>query len=112
MFGLAFYFSYNINYFRTFLVFGLGSLAAIALNALVSLIQVSFGALTKHVLIAVPLFIFTGMAMLKGGLLSKISQVYNNTIGHWPGVRVSLWLLRWGSCSFVDPYGNHAVEQL
>ena len=49
-----------------FLVFGLGSsIAAIGgLNLPWSvLIQVSFGALTKHVLIAVPLFIFSGMAM-------------------------------------------------
>lgn len=53
-----------------FLVFGLGSsVAAIGgLNLPWSvLVQVSFGALTKHVLIAVPLFIFAGMAMLKGG---------------------------------------------
>ena len=54
-----------------FLVFGLGSsIAAVGgLNLPWSvLIQVSFGALTKHVLIAVPLFIFAGMAMLKVGL--------------------------------------------
>ena len=50
-----------------FLVFGLGSsVAAIGgLNLPWSvLIQVSFGALTKHVLIAVPLFIFSGMAIM------------------------------------------------
>ena len=47
-----------------FLVFGLGSsIAAVGgLNLPWSvLIQVSFGALTKHVLIAVPLFIFAGI---------------------------------------------------
>ena len=72
MFGLAFIISLVTLVISVpiFLVFGLGSsLAAIAgLNLPWSvLIQVSFGALTKHVLIAVPLFIFTGMAMLKGG---------------------------------------------
>ena len=49
-----------------FLVFGLGSsIAAVwGLNLPWStLIQVSFGAMTKHILIAVPLFIFAGMVM-------------------------------------------------
>ena len=71
-----------------FLVFGLGSsLAAIAgLNLPWSvLIQVSFGALTKHVLIAVPLFIFTGMAMLKGGAASRLVKFTTTLVGHWPG---------------------------
>ena len=64
-----------------FLVFGLGSsIAAIGgLNLPWSvLIQVSFGALTKHVLIAVPLFIFSGMAMLKGGAALKTCKICNN----------------------------------
>ena len=66
-----------------FLVFGLGSsIAAIGgLNLPWSvLIQVSFGALTKHVLIAVPLFIFTGMAMLKGGAASRLVIVSGSGI--------------------------------
>ena len=71
-----------------FLVFGLGSsIAAIGgLNLPWSvLIQVSFGALTKHVLIAVPLFIFTGMAMLRGGAASKLVHFTTTLVGHWPG---------------------------
>ena len=73
-----------------FLVFGLGSsIAAISgLNLPWSvLIQVSFGALTKHVLIAVPLFIFSGMAMLKGGAALRLVKFATTLVGHWPGVR-------------------------
>ena len=90
MFGLAFIISLVTLVISVpiFLVFGLGSsLAAIAgLNLAWSvLIQVSFGALTKHVLIAVPLFIFTGMAMLKGGAASRLVKFTTTLVGHWPG---------------------------
>ena len=71
-----------------FLVFGLGSsIAAIAGLKLPwsVLIQVSFGALTKHVLIAVPLFIFSGMAMLKGGAALRLVKFATTLVGHWPG---------------------------
>ena len=71
-----------------FLVFGLGSsVAAIGgLNLPWSvLVQVSFGALTKHVLIAVPLFIFAGMAMLKGGAASRLVHFTTTLVGHWRG---------------------------
>ena len=71
-----------------FLVFGLGSsVAAIGgLNLPWSvLVQVSFGALTKHVLIAVPLFIFAGMAMLKGGAASRLVHFATPLVGHWRG---------------------------
>ena len=71
-----------------FLVFGLGSsIAAIGgLNLPWSvLVQVSFGALTKHVLIAVPLFIFAGMAMLKGGAASRLVHFATTLVGHWRG---------------------------
>lgn len=71
-----------------FLVFGVGSsVAAIGgLNLPWSvLIQVSFGALTKHVLIAVPLFIFAGMAMLKGGAASRLVRFATTLVGHWRG---------------------------
>ena len=71
-----------------FLVFGLGSsVAAICgLNLPWSvLVQVSFGALTKHVLIAVPLFIFAGMAMLKGGAASRLVHFATTLVGHWRG---------------------------
>ena len=90
MFGLAFIISLITLVISVpiFLVFGLGSsLAAIAgLNLPWSvLIQVSFGALTKHVLIAVPLFIFTGMAMLQGGAASRLVKFTTTLVGHWPG---------------------------
>ena len=71
-----------------FLVFCLGSsVAAIGgLNLPWSvLVQVSFGALTKHVLIAVPLFIFAGMAMLKGGAASRLVHFATTLVGHWHG---------------------------
>ena len=71
-----------------FLVFGAGSsIAAIwGLNLPWStLIQVSFGALTKHVLIAVPLFIFAGMAMLRGGAASRLVLFATALVGHWRG---------------------------
>ena len=71
-----------------FLVFGLGSsIAAIGgLNLPWSvLVQVSFGALTKHVLIAVPLFIFAGMVMLKGGAASRLVHFATTLVGHWRG---------------------------
>ena len=71
-----------------FLVFGLGSSVATigGLNLPWSvLVQVSFGALTKHVLIAVPLFIFAGMAMLKGGAASRLVHFATTLVGHWRG---------------------------
>ena len=71
-----------------FLVFGLGSSIAVigGLNLPWSvLVQVSFGALTKHVLIAVPLFIFAGMAMLKGGAASRLVHFATTLVGHWRG---------------------------
>ena len=90
MFGLAFIISLITLVISVpiFLVFGLGSsLAAIAgLNLPWSvLIQVSFGALTKHVLIVGPLFIFTGMAMLKGGAASRLVKFTTTLVGPWPG---------------------------
>ncbi len=71
-----------------FLVFGLGS----AISAIwglhlpwSTLIQVAFGSLTKHVLIAVPLFIFTGMVMLRGGAAARLVNLATALVGHWPG---------------------------
>lgn len=71
-----------------FMVFGLGS----AITAIwgmglpwSTLIQVSFGSMTKHVLIAVPLFIFTGMVMLRGGAASRLVHFATTLVGHWPG---------------------------
>ena len=71
-----------------FLVFAIGSsVAAIwGLNLPWStLIQISFQALAKHVLIAVPLFIFAGMAMLRGGAASRLVSFATALVGHWPG---------------------------
>tara|TARA_A100001015_G_scaffold308826_1_gene407111 strand:+ start:1352 stop:2620 length:1269 start_codon:yes stop_codon:yes gene_type:complete len=71
-----------------FLVFGIGSSAAAIweLNLPWStLIQVSFGALTKHVLTAVPLFIFAGMVMLRGGSATRLVSFATSLVGHWPG---------------------------
>ncbi|MEX3010445.1 TRAP transporter large permease [Hoeflea sp. TYP-13] len=71
-----------------FMVFGLGSstTAIWGMNLPWStLIQVSFGSMTKHVLIAVPLFIFTGMVMLRGGAAHRLVAFATALVGHWPG---------------------------
>lgn len=71
-----------------FMVFGLGS-ATVAIWSLnlpwSTLIQVSFGSMTKHVLIAVPLFIFAGMVMLRGGAAARLVHFATTLVGHWPG---------------------------
>ena len=71
-----------------FMVFGLGS-AGVAIWGMnlpwSTLIQVSFGAMTKHVLIAVPLFIFTGLMMLRGGAAERLVRLATALVGHWPG---------------------------
>jgi len=71
-----------------FMVFGLGS-AIVAIWDLnlpwSTLIQVSFGSMTKHVLIAVPLFIFAGMVMLRGGAAGRLVHFATTLVGHWPG---------------------------
>ncbi len=71
-----------------FMVFGLGS-ATVAIWGMnlpwSTLIQVSFGSMTKHVLIAVPLFIFTGMVMLRGGAAARLVNFATTLVGHWPG---------------------------
>lgn len=71
-----------------FMVFGLGS-ATVAIWGLnlpwSTLIQVSFGSMTKHVLIAVPLFIFAGMVMLRGGAAARLVHFATTLVGHWPG---------------------------
>ena len=71
-----------------FLVFGIGG----ALSAIVglelpwsTLIQVAFGSMTKHVLIAVPLFIFAGMIMLSGGMAARLVNLCIALVGHLPG---------------------------
>ena len=71
-----------------FLVFGIGSSSAAILGLNLpwsTLIQVSFAALTKHVLTAVPLFIFAGMVMLRGGAARRLVDFATALVGHWPG---------------------------
>ena len=71
-----------------FMVFGLGSATTAIWGVNLpwsTLIQVSFGAMTKHVLIAVPLFIFTGMIMLRGGAAARLVHFATTLVGHWPG---------------------------
>ncbi|SLN47549.1 TRAP transporter large permease [Oceanibacterium hippocampi] len=71
-----------------FLVFGLGSglVAIFGLNLPWStLIQVSFGAVTKHVLLAIPLFIFAGLIMLRAGVARRLVALAMAMVGHWPG---------------------------
>ena len=71
-----------------FMVFGLGS-GATAIWGMglpwSTLIQVSFGSVTKHVLLAVPLFIFAGMVMLRGGAAARLVHFATTLVGHWPG---------------------------
>jgi tripartite ATP-independent transporter DctM subunit len=71
-----------------FLVFGIGS-AAVALDVLGlpshTLMQVSFDAMTKQVLVAIPIFIFAGAAMLQGGAARRLVDFAVATVGHLPG---------------------------
>ena len=71
-----------------FMVFGVGSAIAAVWGMNLpwsTLIQVAFGSMTKHVLIAVPLFIFTGMVMLRGGAAARLVHLATTLVGHWPG---------------------------
>ncbi|MDD9851601.1 MAG: TRAP transporter large permease [Gammaproteobacteria bacterium] len=71
-----------------FLVFGIGGAASAILTLNLpwsTLIQVAFGAVTKHVLVAVPLFIFAGMVMLRGGMAARLVNLAVALVGHWPG---------------------------
>jgi len=71
-----------------FLVFGAGS-AAIALDVLGlpshTLMQVSFDAMTKQVLVAIPIFIFAGAVMLHGGSARRLVNLGIAMVGHLPG---------------------------
>jgi len=71
-----------------FLVFGLGSslVAIFGLNLPWSLlIQVSFAAVTKQVLLAIPLFIFAGLIMLRAGVARRLVDLAMTMVGHLPG---------------------------
>jgi C4-dicarboxylate transporter DctM subunit len=71
-----------------FIVFGISS-AAIALEALnlpsTSLMQISFDAMTKQVLVAIPVFIFAGTIMLHGGSAKRLVDFGLKMVGHLPG---------------------------
>ncbi|MAG95471.1 MAG: hypothetical protein CMM08_02110 [Rhodospirillaceae bacterium] len=71
-----------------FMVFGIGSslVASVGLGLpWATLLQVSFGAVTKHVLVAIPLFIFAGLVMLRGGVARRLVDLSITLVGHWPG---------------------------
>jgi len=71
-----------------FIVFGLGS-SIIAVGGLhlpwSTLIQTSFGALTKQVLLAIPMFIFAGHLMLRAGVSRRLVDFSVALVGHLPG---------------------------
>ena len=71
-----------------FLVFGIGS-SAVATQGLdlpwSTLIQIAFGAVTKQGLLAIPLFIFAGLVMLRSGVARRLVDFAMALVGHWPG---------------------------
>jgi C4-dicarboxylate transporter DctM subunit len=71
-----------------FLVFGLsgGLVTAGALNLPWDLItQVTFDAITKYILLAIPLFIFSSLVMVEGGMAHRLVAVFTSAVGHWRG---------------------------
>jgi tripartite ATP-independent transporter DctM subunit len=71
-----------------FLVFGLSG-GLVVVNALhlpwSVLAQVTFDSITKYILLAIPLFIFSGMVMVEGGMARRLVDVFTNAVGHWRG---------------------------
>ena len=71
-----------------FLVFGVGSIAY-GLHELQlpapTLMQVSIQAITKHMLLAIPLFILSGLLMVKGGAAKRLVDLSVSLVGHLPG---------------------------
>ncbi|MEZ5730649.1 MAG: TRAP transporter large permease subunit, partial [Burkholderiaceae bacterium] len=69
-------------------MFGIGS-AAIAILALklppTTLMQLSFDAMTKQVLVAIPIFVFAGNVMLHGGAAQRLVELALKLVGHLPG---------------------------
>jgi C4-dicarboxylate transporter DctM subunit len=71
-----------------FLVFGLsGSLMVVhGLNLPWSVItQVTFDSITKYVLLAIPLYVFSGMVMVEAGMARRLVDVFVRAVGHLPG---------------------------
>lgn len=88
-----------------FLVFGVGS-AAIALDVLRlpvhTLMQVSFDAMTKQVLVAIPIFIFAGALMLNGGAARRLVDFGLAAVGHLPGGMAVALILAIGIFSAIS----------
>jgi C4-dicarboxylate transporter DctM subunit len=88
-----------------FLVFGIGS-AAIALDVLGlpahSLMQISFDAMTKQVLVAIPIFIFAGAVMLHGGSARRLVDFGMSAVGHLPGGMAVALILAIGVFSAIS----------
>jgi tripartite ATP-independent transporter DctM subunit len=88
-----------------FIVFGVGS-AAIALDVLGlpahSLMQVSFDAMTKQVLVAIPIFIFAGAVMLHGGSARRLVDFGMTAVGHLPGGMAVALILAIGVFSAIS----------
>jgi len=88
-----------------FLVFGIGS-AGVALNVLGlpanNLIQVSFDAMTKQVLVAIPIFIFAGAVMLHGGAARRLVDLGMRLVGHLPGGMAVALILAIGVFSAIS----------
>jgi tripartite ATP-independent transporter DctM subunit len=71
-----------------FLVFALsgGMVVINVLNLPWSLItQVTFDSITKYILLAVPLFMFSGVVMVEGGVARRLVDVFLAAVGHWRG---------------------------
>ena len=71
-----------------FFVFGISS-AGIAIWGLNlpshTLMQVSFDAMTKQVLVAIPIFVFAGSVMFHGGSARRLVDLAVSAVGHLPG---------------------------
>ena len=71
-----------------YLVFGISSslIATIELKQpFTTLLQVSYGSITKHVLLSIPLFIFAGLVMLRAGVAGRLVNLCITLVGHLPG---------------------------
>lgn len=88
-----------------FFVFGISS-AAIALLSLnlpsSTLMQISFDAMTKQVLVAIPLFIFAGNVMLHGGSAKRLVDFGLAMVGHLPGGLAIALILSMGIFSAIS----------
>ncbi len=71
-----------------FIVFALfGSLVVVGSLHLpwAMITQVTFDAITKYVLLAIPLFIFAGMVMVQSGMAKRLVTVFVDLVGHFRG---------------------------